>query len=205
MFTGIVQGIGNVLSIESRPNFKHVVIGMNPEWLADLKIGASISIEGVCLTVVNFTSETAEFDIIGETLQRTTLKDLREADAVNIERAARFGDEIGGHLLSGHIMGTASVDSVERIGDNCVMWLCCPKEWMKYLFSKGYIALNGASLTLVEVDKAVGRFSVHLIPETLRKTTLGTKKARELVNIEIDAQTQAIVETVESFYAQMEK
>ena len=139
--------------------------------------------------------------MIGETLQRTTLKQLGKGDFVNIERAARFGDEIGGHLLSGHIMGTAHIESIERTAHNCVMWLRCSLEWGKYLFSKGYIALNGASLTLVDVEKATGLFSVHLIPETLRQTTLGAKKAGDLVNIEIDAQTQAIVETIEGLYA----
>lgn len=204
MFTGITRGTGKIIAIESSPQFKHYVIEMDLALLSQLEIGASIAIDGVCLTVVSFTSKEVSFDVIGETLERTTLKALKEGDFVNVERSARFGDEIGGHILSGHIMGTAQVESIERTGSNCVMELRFPKEWMKYLFSKGYIALNGVSLTLVDVDKTEGRFSVHLIPETLKKTNLGMKKPGDLVNVEIDAQTQAIVETVESMRLSLE-
>ncbi|HEV8052949.1 MAG TPA: riboflavin synthase subunit alpha [Parachlamydiaceae bacterium] len=200
MFTGIIRGVGKIAKLNSKPGACQYQIAMDKNLLTDLQIGASIAIDGTCLTVVSFTKHEATFDAINETLQKTNMKFLKEGDLVNIERAARFGDEIGGHILSGHIFCTAVIDSIERTENNCVIWLKCPLEWIKYLFPKGYIALNGASLTLVDVDKQSGLFSVHLIPETLEKTTFGMKKAKDAINVEIDTQTQAIVDTIERIY-----
>ncbi|MEK7532799.1 MAG: riboflavin synthase, partial [Patescibacteria group bacterium] len=119
-------------------------------------------------------------------------------DRVNIERSASLGDEIGGHLLSGHIMGTAEITDIDHSDNNHRVTFRAPREWMKYIFSKGFIALDGCSLTIVEVDKTASTFTVWLIPETLRVTTFGFKKVGDKVNVEIDSRTQTIVDTVQA-------
>lgn len=200
MFTGIVRCIGKIVKNTHLPGFTEYSISMPKNFLSHLEKGASVSIDGVCLTVVSFTSNEATFDAIDETLSRTALKSLKEGDLVNLERAARFGDEVGGHILSGHIFGTATIHSIDRTGNQYVVYLKCPVEWTKYLFPKGYIALNGASLTLVDIDKTHGIFSVHLIPETLKNTTFEIKKINDPINVELDTQTQIIVDTLENLF-----
>jgi len=201
MFTGIVQGIGEVTAVKKDPGFMRFAVATDLKLLSGLQTGASVAIDGVCLTAASFDASTVWFDAIQETLARTNLKLLRERQKVNIERSARFGDEIGGHLLSGHIVATATIDRIERTQNNCVVFFRCSPEWTKYLLPKGYVALNGVSLTLVTVDRTKGLFSVHLIPETLERTTFGTVKEGDAINIEIDSQTQTIVDTLERLYA----
>ena len=158
--------------------------------------GASVAIDGACLTVTAIDAAHVSFDLMGETLAKTTLGTLKEGNHVNIERSASLGDEIGGHLLSGHIMGTAEIIAIDNSDNNHMVTFRVPQEWMKYIFSKGFIALDGASLTLVDVDKTAGTFTVWLIPETLHITTFGFKKGGDRVNVEIDSRTQTIVDTV---------
>lgn len=201
MFTGIIRGIGQVAEIKSLQGLTQFSILVPQELMTHLEIGASVAIDGVCLTVVNFNSNIIIFDAIQETLDKTNMKFLKKGDVVNVERSARFGDEIGGHVLSGHIYGTAAVQAIQKSENNHVVFFQCPVAWTKYMFPKGYIALNGTSLTLVDVDKEKGEFSVHLIPETLRKTTFGTKKEQDAINVELDTQTQTIVDTIERIYA----
>lgn len=196
MFTGIVRGLLPIDSLEGKPNMLHFGIRFPKELLTGLQQGASVSIDGVCLTVAGFSDNRVFFDVIQETLNRTTLGLLKSGSLVNVERSARFGDEIGGHILSGHIFGTAEIADVNVFKNNKVVTFRSDPTWMKYFFPKGYIALDGVSLTLVDVDLQ-GRFTVHLIPETLRLTTFGFKKTGDLVNVEIDSQTQTIVDTVE--------
>ena len=190
MFTGIVRGIGLITRIDFKNSILRYAVCFPSELLEGLVRGASVSVDGVCQTVVMIEQDQAWFEAIEETLERTTLKGLQKGKSVNLERAAYFGDEIGGHLLSGHIYGTALLTTIDR---NIYIFRGS-SEWMKYLFSKGYIAIDGISLTLVTVDKE--SFSVHLIPETLSKTTLGKKKPGDFVNIEIDSITQVTVDTV---------
>lgn len=190
MFTGIIQNLVPIAAVERTPELLKCAITLNDQ--TGLKLGASIAVDGVCLTVVRVDGSHVWFDVIEESLEKTTLKNLALGQLVNIERAARIGDEIGGHLMSGHVYGTAEIS---RIEGNCYTFQC-PTSWMKYFFKKGFIAIDGISLTLVDVDPK-GTFSVHLIPETLARTTLGIKTAGALVNIEIDPQTQTIVETLE--------
>jgi riboflavin synthase len=139
------------------------------------------------------------FDLMQETLRVTNLGVLKVGDEVNVERAARFGDEIGGHAMSGHIFCQAKVVDVIETPDNRTLWFKLPPEAVKYVLTKGYIGIDGASLTVGQVDGP--RFCVHLIPETLSRTTLGVRTPGEWVNIEIDPQTQAIVDTVERVLA----
>ncbi|MDP6325055.1 MAG: riboflavin synthase subunit alpha [Candidatus Thalassarchaeaceae archaeon] len=195
MFTGIVQGTGCVQSIEIGPV---VTMGIQIPSTDGLEIGASVSIDGVCLTATSV-DEAVTFDIIPETLERTTLGSLSPGSSVNVERALKFGDELGGHLLSGHIMGTAEILTVE----NQDYTIKCSSEMAEFIQEKGFIAVDGISLT-VGVTDGQGCFDVHIIPETLRLTTLGSKGIGDLVNIEIDAMTQAIVETTKRLMANKE-
>jgi len=193
MFTGLVQAIAHVAWIKSSSTLTRYALTFPPSLLSHLTQGASVSVHGVCQTVVSIEGEKVIFEAIEETLKRTTLSTLVVDQSVNIERCAKLGDEIGGHLLSGHVAGTAEICDITQN----IFTLRIESRWMKYFFSKGFIALNGASLTLVDVDRKKGVFSVHLIPETLRLTTFGKAKGGDKVNVEIDSQTQAIVETVE--------
>lgn len=197
MFTGIVKGVAKVAEIEVRGPFRRLRLAFPPGSLAGLERGASVAVSGVCLTAVAQDGDVAAFDVIDETLRRTTLGDLRVGDLVNFERAARFGDEIGGHLLSGHVWGTAEL--VERVDgpDNCAIELRAPPDLLKYVLEKGYIGIDGASLTIGRVDRERGTFHLHLIPETLAVTTLGGARVGDRLNVEVDAMTQAVVDTVE--------
>ena len=186
MFTGIVQGTGCIQSVSGD---SVVTIDVQIPSTEGLEIGASVSIDGVCLTATSV-SDTVTFDVIPETLDRTTLGSLSSGSNVNVERALKFGDELGGHLLSGHIMGTAEIVGVE----NQDYTIQCPPEMAEYIQEKGYIAVDGISLTVGKTS-GEGGFDVHIIPETLRLTTLGSKGVGDQVNIEIDAMTQAVVET----------
>ena len=137
------------------------------------------------------------FDAMQETLVKTTIGSLKQGDQVNVERSAKMGDEIGGHVVSGHVSTMAEIVDVAESENNKVVTFHVEPQWMRYIFSKGFISLDGASLTVVDADKEVGTFKVWLIPETLRVTKFGSKKVGERVNVEIDPQTQVIVETVE--------
>lgn len=163
----------------------------------DIQIGASVSVSGVCLTVVEKTETDATFDVIQETLIKTTLGSLREGKKVNIERSVRIGDEIGGHRVSGHVMGTALIRGIDRPINNHIVTLGCDPVWMDCLLPKGFVALDGCSLTIVDVGP--DWFTVHLIPETLQITTFGQKKIGDRVNLELDPETQAIVATVKRY------
>lgn len=196
MFTGIVKGLFKVEKLEKKANMASIGVAFNPELLQGLQTGASVAVDGVCLTVTRIDGHRVWFDAIQETLDKTTLKSIKEGQLVNIERAARFGDEIGGHILSGHVFGTAQICSVKQFENNKVVTIKADPSWMKYFFPKGYIALDGVSLTLVDVDPK-GLFTVHLIPETLRLTRFGNKSEGDLVNVELDSQTQAIVDTIQ--------
>ncbi|MBW4933659.1 riboflavin synthase subunit alpha [Marinobacter sp. F4206] len=194
MFTGIVQGIATVAEINTAPGLSTFVIRLPEDKAEGVAIGASVAINGTCLTVTRQDGNALYFDAMQETLRLTTLGNLAAGDEINFERAARIGDEIGGHLLSGHIHTTATIVEILRPANNVTLWFEVPEEWTRYIFAKGYIAINGASLTIGEVQG--NRFNVHLIPETLRATTFGTVTEGDRVNIEIDSQTQTIVDTL---------
>ena len=198
MFTGIVQGIAPIHSVIEKTNFKTHVIKMPQELLTDLEIGASVAHNGVCLTVTKIDKDLVSFDLMRETLRVTNLGSLREGDYVNIERAMRMGTEIGGHILSGHIYCTAKVAQIIPSENNLQIRFELPQtDVMKYILHKGFIAVDGISLTVGEVK---GRqFSVNLIPETLQRTLIGQRRVGDLVNIEIDPQTQAVVDAVERY------
>ena len=193
MFTGIVQGVGEVITKTTHNTVTSMTIKL-PN-VSSLAIGASVSINGVCLTVVSLDSNIVQFDVIDETLKRTNLGDISVGDFVNIERSLKFGDEVGGHVLSGHIFDTGIINSKAKKGDQMSLSILAPPSIQKYLTEKGYIAIDGISLTVGEIKD--GCFDLHIIPETMRLTILDSKEVGDIVNIEIDSNTQLIVETIE--------
>ena len=200
MFTGIVQGTAPVVSIDEKSNFRTHVVKFPQELLPDLELGASVAHNGCCLTVTKVEGDLVSFDLMKETLRITNLGDVAVGSVVNLERAAKFNDEIGGHLMSGHIICTAEIVKILTSENNRQIWFKMPNpELMKYVLHKGFIGIDGISLTIGEVTKS--RFCVHLIPETLQRTTLGVKRLGDKVHIEIDPQTQAVVDTVERVLA----
>ena len=203
MFTGIVQGTAKVVAIDEKPNFRTHVVELPQSLLPGLETGASVAHNGCCLTVTEINGNRVSFDLMKETLRITNLGDVQEGDVVNIERAAKFSDEIGGHLMSGHIMTTAEIAKILTSENNRQIWFKLQDPTlMKYILHKGFIGVDGISLTVGEVTPT--RFCVYLIPETLQRTTLGAKKLGQRVNIEIDPQTQAVVDTVERVLASRE-
>lgn len=201
MFTGIVQGMATVVSIDEKTHFRTHVVQLPAELLPGLATGASVAHNGCCLTVTAIDGDHVSFDLMKETLRLTTLGEVKAGDRVNVERAAKFGDDIGGHVMSGHIIGTAEIVKILTSENNHQIWFRLADEsLMKYVLHKGFIGIDGISLTIGEVTRS--RFCVHLIPETLHRTTLGHKRLGDKVNIEIDPHTQAVVDTVERVLAQ---
>ena len=195
MFTGIVQGMGRVVSVEQpAADFRTHTVELPEDMAGGLQTGASVAHNGCCLTVTETDGCTARFDLMAETLDKTNLGRLKAGDLVNLERAARFGDEIGGHLMSGHITATTEILRIERTEHNTTMHFALPAALKPYILPKGFVGLDGCSLTIGSVGE--DSFCVHLIPETLRRTLFGTRQAGDTVNLEIDPQTQAVVETV---------
>jgi riboflavin synthase len=198
VFTGIAETCVPVASVTHAEGLTTFALDFpSEEPLAGLASGASVSVDGVCFTVTRIDGTRVLFDAMAETLGRTTLGALAVGARVNVERSARFGSEIGGHVVSGHVTGTAEIARIDTPRNNHVVTFRVPVGWMKYVFPKGFIALDGISLTVVDVDKDRGEFTVWFIPETLRRTTFGWKRTGDQVNVEIERQTQAIVDTVE--------
>lgn len=195
MFTGIVQTQAEVIAIEQREQFRQLQLRVASKFLSQLDIGASIAINGCCLTVVKFSTDTVSFDVIDETLRLTNLGDLQIGSVVNFERSLKVGDEIGGHHVSGHIHTVGTIETITTTDDNVAMWIDFPANFKPYVFAKGFISVNGASLTIGQVHD--NRFSLHLIPETLRLTNLAKAEPGTRINLEFDQQTITIVETVE--------
>lgn len=187
--------MGRVVSVEQpAADFRTHTVELPGDMAGGLQTGASVAHNGCCLTVTEADGRTARFDLMAETLDKTNLGRLKAGDLVNLERAARFGDEIGGHLMSGHITATTEILRIERTEHNTTMHFALPAALKPYILPKGFVGLDGCSLTIGSVGE--DSFCVHLIPETLRRTLFGTRQAGDTVNLEIDPQTQAVVDTV---------
>ncbi|AZL84679.1 riboflavin synthase [Aliivibrio salmonicida] len=199
MFTGIVATTAKVIDIIKKENFQTHIVEILEPYNHELEIGASVAHNGCCLTVTKIDGNKVWFDLIEETLRLTNLGFLSIGQRVNIERAARFGDEIGGHSMSGHIVDIMIVREVIKTPANCKIWFDVPPTWLKYVLHKGYVGVDGISLTIGDVD-AKG-FNVNLIPETLERTNLSERIVGDKINLEIDPQTQAIVDTIERVLA----
>ena len=202
MYTGIVQGLEKIIEIKKGDGFITIVVSNQHHFFADVFIGASVAINGVCLTVTTIDSALNQihFDISDVTLALTSLKNLKTGDAVNIERSAKVGAENGGHNLYGHIEGTAIVKALEQRGETFHIDLQIPDGNIKYFFLKGFIGLNGCSLTINRVDREASEISIDLIPETLRLTTWKDAKVGDEVNYEIDQMTRTLVDTLENIH-----
>jgi riboflavin synthase len=199
MFTGIVKGQGVIQALVEKTAFRTFDILLPAGTELGLEVGASVAVDGVCLTATSINDRVARFDVMAETLQRSTLGQLKVGSHVNIERAAKDGAEIGGHPLSGHIDCVCDVAAIETPENNYVITFKVPTPFIGYIFSKGYIGLNGTSLTVSNVDKKSGTFQVWLIPETMRLTTFAEKKVGDQINLEIERGTQVVVDTVRDF------
>ncbi|MAD90750.1 MAG: riboflavin synthase [Pseudoalteromonas sp.] len=203
MFTGIIQTKASVISTNLNGGVLRLVLSVGSEYLQHLDLGASIAINGCCLTVVSYEVNPQDvvgqvsFDVIEETLKLTNLGNLKRGMFVNLERSVTFGTELGGHIVSGHIHCTAEIEKIVVQESNCKILLCLPKQWLKYIVYKGFVCINGASLTVGEMTDT--GFWLHLIPETLAITNLGMAQEGDKLNIEVDQQTYTIVNTVENY------
>jgi len=193
MYTGIVAGVAPVSNIEQGDSVLKITIGLDG-FDEGIKVGASVSLDGVCMTVVSINGSSVSFDAIEETLRRTTLGSLKKGDLVNVERSLKVGDELGGHILSGHVMSKARIIEKMERGEGLDLRIESPSGASPYILEKGFIAVDGMSLTVGEVTDS--SFSLHIIPETIRSTTIGGKGEGDMVNIEIDSRTQAVVDTI---------
>jgi len=183
MFTGIVEELGHVVSLAHGPDSAVVRI-RGPLVTADAAPGASIAVNGICLTVVELDADSFCVDVMAETLRRTCLGELTPGSPVNLERALAVGDRLGGHIVQGHVDGTGTI-LARQPGDRWeVVTISLPGELARYVVEKGSITVDGVSLTIAGLDDA--SFQVSLIPTTLALTTLGTKQVGEPVNLEVD-------------------
>lgn len=194
MFTGIVSGKGQVQKITKYKDYLSLIIKAPKVFSKNLVKGASVAVNGVCLTVKKGKTDFLEFDVIEETIQKTNLKNISRLSKVNLERSMTAKTEIGGHLVSGHIHGTGEVLKVINKQATKDLQIKIPKSLREYFFYKGYVALNGCSLTIGRVLKT--SFYIHLIPETVSVTTFKDIKKGDLINIEVEQATINTVETV---------
>ena len=183
MFTGLIREVGRVVSFEGAEDGARLTVEA-PATATGAQLGDSISVDGVCLTVVSAAGSTLAFDAVRETLDRSALGTLDAGSRVNLEPALRAGEPLGGHYVQGHVDGVGSVRSVETEGDGQRVWFDAPAGLLRYVVEKGSITVQGTSLTVAGVDTA--GFAVALIPHTLQHTTLGELEPRRTVNLEVD-------------------
>jgi len=195
MFSGIVQSLGTIVSIDEASEIVTLEVQASEDFTKGLKVGDSVAVDGVCLTLTKSESDRMFFDAVPETLNKTIIKSYKKETKVNLEPSLRFNDSVGGHIVSGHIHTTGHINQVEIHGDAKDIVIDAGADWGKFLFEKGYIGINGCSITLGEITE--GRFIVHLIPETLRATNLDNLVYGDKVNLEFDQNTITIVETTE--------
>jgi len=194
MFTGIVTGKGQVHKIIPNEDYTSLIIKAPKGFSKNLLKGASVAVNGVCLTVKKGKTDNLEFDVIQETLERTNLKNISRLSRVNLERSITTKTEIGGHMVSGHVHGTGEVLKIIDMQETKDLQIKIPSSLKEYFFYKGYVALNGCSLTIGKVLKS--SFYIHLIPETVSITTFKDIKKGDSINIEVEQATISTVETV---------
>lgn len=197
MYSGIVQGAFPVRHVTRREGALSYSVELPAALSADLQRGYSVSIDGVCQTVAQLEGNLVSFDAHEETLRVTTIGELVPGSLVNVERSLKANEENGGHAVSGHVDGTVEVVEVRESPNNHVLVLRVPEHLSKYVFNKGFVALHGASLTASNWDERARTFTVYLIPETLRLTNFGQKRVGARLNLEVERQTQVLVDTIE--------
>ena len=202
MYTGIVLGTESILSVHKHIGHHSIVVSNHNGFFDDVFLGASVAIDGTCLTVCQIDAEKAHvsFDVAAQTLQLTTLVNLQAQSEVNVERSFKMGMENGGHNLYGHIEGVCQVIELSRLGETLHLKLQMPKEKIKYFFLKGFVGLHGCSLTVNQVDQQQCCIAVDLIPETLRLTNFKSVQVGDQLNFEIDQTTRTLVDTIEGIY-----
>ncbi|KQW88733.1 riboflavin synthase subunit alpha [Acinetobacter sp. Root1280] len=207
MYTGIVQGLEKVVNIQQGDNFTTLYISNENGFFNDVFIGASVAIDGTCLTATRFdaVANIASFDVSALTTSLTTLQFLKIGDEVNIERSIKAGMENGGHNIFGHIEGMATIKDVVHTGETLHIDIVIPDDNIKYFFKKGFIGLQGCSLTVNRVDRKTNEISVDLIPETLRLTTFKHVQIGGKLNYEIDQMTRTMVDTLESIHQRQQE
>jgi len=202
MFSGIIEAVGTVVGLTSAPRQRASAaaahrLDVDLMGLAEgLRIGASVAIDGVCLTLAELCGRVGAFDVVPETWQRTTLQRRRIGDQVNLERALRLGDRLDGHFVQGHVEGVGIVERVERSAGEWKLWVHAPAELLPAIVPKGSIALDGTSLTVVDVLES--RFCVALVPITLERTVLGRRGPGDELNIETDILARLVLRRLES-------
>jgi len=184
MFTGIVTTVGRIARIQALGGDTRLTIAGSSDYFSDVALGDSISVAGVCLTAVQLEGDRFAADVSVETLTVTTLGTLREGDPVNLEKALRLADRLGGHLVSGHVDGVGKIISITPDARSLRWVFEVPKPLSRYTAVKGSVCIDGVSLTVNEVDGV--RFGVNLIPHTLQATTFGARQVGDTVNIEVD-------------------
>lgn len=194
MFTGIVQEMGTITAIDKSGDW--VLTVRSPETAKGVKLGASISCSGVCLTVISMTDDSFTVQVSNETLDKTTASDWKEGAQINLERALQMGDELGGHMVTGHVDGVAKITAIEPEQDSLRFTYEVPKEFASYLAPKGSITLDGISLTVNEVNGT--KFGVNIIPHTQDVTTMGTAKIGDSLNFEIDTIARYVGQILEA-------
>ncbi|QCI25886.1 riboflavin synthase subunit alpha [Buchnera aphidicola] len=204
MFTGITHGVATVLGMQKQQDFQILKIQFPANLVKNLKVGASVSNNGCCLTVFKIKNYNIYFHVMQETLQKTNLILLNVGSKINIERSLKFGDEIGGHLMSGHIIGTAKILNIINFGNNKKIFFQINNlKIMKYIFLKGFIGIDGISLTVGEIHKNI--FCIYFIPETISTTNIKMRKIGDTVNIEVDYYTQIVVDRAENYFKKLYK
>lgn len=203
MYSGITKGLFPVTKVERGVDLISYVVSLSANLTAGLKIGDSVSIDGVCQTVIAINANDISFQAIDETLRKTTLDKLDTGRLVSVERSLRYGDEVGGHEVAGHVFGTGVISQVLNTNENLTLVIHCDPSWMKYILPKGFIAVDGSSLTVGETDPEQSLFTLHLIPETQRVTNFKHRQINDEVNIELDHKTKTIVDTVENVIKNM--
>ncbi len=204
MYTGIVQACLPIESVERKPGLMTFSVALPEALTPGLETGASVAVNGCCFTVTSLNENRVTFDAIKETMELTNISEFEPGSQVNIERSAAADAEIGGHILSGHIIDTAAVSKIENSENNRRLTFSGNPDWLKYVFEKGFLAVNGCSLTVAALDRKNSEFSINLIPETLERTNFSLLREGDAVNIEVESQTQVIVETVERIMAERE-
>lgn len=194
MFTGIVKGLGAIVAIDRREGFLDITVEVG-NVLSIPEIGASVAVDGVCLTVTEIDGTKLKFSVMEETLEKTTIGDRIVGDRVGLEQPLKMGDELGGHMVLGHVDGVGTIVKKDIDGENCWVTIAAPEFFTKYIVQKGSIAIDGVSLTICDPALKDGgvEFSVSLLPLTLSLTTLGFKNVGDRVNLEADYVLKAMV------------
>jgi len=196
MYSGIVQTRAKLIGLEAHDGALNLTVQVGHDHLEGVKIGASIALDGICMTVVDHSDDTASFNAVQATIEATNIGDRRVGDLLNFERSLRFGDENGGHAVSGHVYGVGRIASMTTVGRGAHVFVEAPPDLMPFIFTKGFITVDGTSLTVGQIRRTEPVFELNLIPETLRQTVFNLREPNGRVNLEVDYQTVVIVQSI---------